>query len=143
MYRRHYIHCEHSPSHLTFVIKCPKIYWQNGKAKKSVGIEIGLRFARKEIHSLLDQYELYMAQLKELDLEIETLLEDIPGAKEMLVIKGLGVTTVATFFAEVGDVSNYHHPQQIKNMAGLSLREHSSGKFKGETKITKRGRKKL
>lgn len=113
------------------------------KAKKSVGIEIGLRFAKKELHSLLDQYELYEAQLEELNWEIENLLEDIPGAKEMLAIKGLGVTTVATFFAEVGDLSNYHHPQQLVNMAGLSLREHSSGKFKGETKITKRGRKKL
>ncbi|GLO68091.1 hypothetical protein MACH08_38750 [Oceanobacillus kimchii] len=50
---------------------------------------------------------------------------------------------MAAFFAEVGDLSNYHHPQQLVNMAGLSLREHSSGKFKGETKITKRGRKKL
>ncbi|MEK4303152.1 MULTISPECIES: IS110 family transposase [Bacillaceae] len=113
------------------------------KAKKSVGIEIGLRFARQELHSLLDQYELYAEQLKELDLEIEALLGEIPGAKEMLAIKGLGVTTVATFFAEVGDISNYHHPQQLVNLAGLSLREHSSGKFKGETKITKRGRKKL
>lgn len=29
------------------------------------------------------------------------------------------------------------------NLAGLSLREHSSGKFKGQTRITKRGRKRL
>ncbi|AUJ23544.1 IS110 family transposase [Virgibacillus dokdonensis] len=115
------------------------------KAKKSIGIgiEIGLRFAKRELHSLLDQYELYADQLEELNQEIKTLLEEIPGAKEMLAIKGLGVTTVAAFFAEVGDLSNYHHPQQLVNMAGLSLREHSSGKFKGETKITKRGRKKL
>jgi len=113
------------------------------KAKKSIGIEIGLRFAKRELHSLLDQYELYADQLEELNQEIKTLLEEIPGAKEMLAIKGLGVTTVAAFFAEVGDISNYHHPQQLVNMAGLSLREHSSGKFKGETKITKRGRKKL
>ncbi len=113
------------------------------KANKSVGIKIGLRFAKKELHSLLDQYELHRNQLEELDQEIAELMQDIPGAKEMMAIKGLGPTTVATFFAEVGDITKYHHPQQLVNMAGLSLREHSSGKFKGQTKITKRGRKKL
>lgn len=113
------------------------------KAHKSIGIEIGLRFARKELCSLLDQYELHHQQLEELDQEIEALLADIPGAKEMLAIKGLGVVTIATFFAELGDIMKYHHPQQLVNMAGLTLREHSSGKFKGQTKINKRGRKKL
>ncbi|MBR3055614.1 MAG: IS110 family transposase [Streptococcus sp.] len=113
------------------------------KAKKSVGIEIGLLFAKKELHSLLEQYELHSHQLEELDLEIEELMQDIPGAKEMIAIKGLGPTTVATFFSEVGDIMKYTHPQQLVNMAGLSLREHSSGKFKGQTRITKRGRKKL
>ncbi len=84
-----------------------------------------------------------MEQLTELTQEIEALLEEIPGTKEILAIKRLGVTTVAAFFAEVGDVSKYHHSQQLVNMVGLSLRELSSWKFKGETKITKQGRKKL
>src|SRR5699024_4174778 len=113
------------------------------KAEKSVGIEIGLRFARKEMHSLLDQYELYQSQLTELDLEITEVLKEVPGSKEMLKIKGLGPITIATFFSEVGDITKYDHPQQLVNMAGLSLREHSSGKYKGQTRITKRGRKKL
>ncbi len=113
------------------------------KANESIGIKIGLRFAKKELHSLLDQYELYNHQLEELDVEIAELMETIPGANEMIAIKGLGPTTVATFFSEVGDITKYHHPQQLVSMAGLSLREHSSGKFKGETKITKRGRAKL
>lgn len=113
------------------------------KAKKSVGIEIGLRFARKEIQSLLEQYDLYQSQLTDLDGEIAEVLNHIPGAQEMMNIKGLGVTTVATFFSEVGDITKFNHPQQLVNMAGLSLREHSSGKFKGQTRITKRGRKKL
>lgn len=113
------------------------------KAKKSVGIEIGLRFARKEMHSLLDQYELYQSQLTELDREITEVLKEIPGTKEMLKTKGLGPITIATFFSEVGDLSKFTHPQQLVNLAGLSLREHSSRKFKGQTRITKRGRKKL
>ncbi|MDY7047024.1 transposase, partial [Virgibacillus sp. M23] len=85
------------------------------------------------IHSLLDQYELYQSQLTELDMEITDLMKDIPGAQEMMNIKGLGPITIATFLSEVGDLKKYDHPQQLVNMAGLSLREHSSGKFKGQT----------
>lgn len=112
-------------------------------AKKSIGITIGLRFARREIHSLLDQYELYRSQIDELDQELQVLVEDVPGAKEMIQIPGLGATTVAVFFAEVGDVRNYSHPQQLVNLAGLSLKEDSSGKHKGQSRISKRGRKRL
>lgn len=112
-------------------------------AKKSIGIEVGLQFAKREMACLLEQYELYKEQLGQLDQELEALTEKIPGAKEMMAIKGLGPVTVALFFAEVGDITKYSHPQQLVNLAGLSLREHSSGKFKGQTRITKRGRSRL
>lgn len=113
------------------------------KANKSVGITIGLQFAKREMECLLDQYELHKEQLEELDQELEALVETIPGAKEMTSIPGLGTTTVALFFAEVGDITKYSHPQQLVNLAGLSLKEHSSGKFKGQTRISKRGRSRL
>jgi transposase len=109
-------------------------------AKKSIGIKTGTTFAQTEISYLLDQYELYHTQIEQLDQEIEDLLGHIPGAPEMIAIQGLGATTVAKILAEVGDIRNYHHPQQLVNLAGLSLREHSSGKYKGQTRINKRGR---
>lgn len=103
-------------------------------AKKSIGIKIGIQFAKRELECLLDQYELYKQQLEQLDQEIETIVETIPGAKEMMNIQGLGTITVAQFFAEVGDITKYKHSQQLVNLAGLSLREHSSGKYKGKTR---------
>lgn len=109
-------------------------------AKKSIGIQIGIEFAKHEMDFLIRQYELYKEQLELLDSQIETLLTTIPGTKQMIDINGLGVATVAHLFAEVGDINKYSHPQQLVNLAGLSLREHSSGKFKGQTRITKRGR---
>ena len=92
---------------------------------------------------LLEQYTLYKNQIEKLDQEIELLVNQIPGAEEMMNIQGLGTITVALFFAEVGDITKYSHPQQLVNLAGLSLREHSSGKFKGQTRISKRGRSRL
>src|SRR5690606_28589553 len=61
----------------------------------------------------------------------------------MLTVPGVGVVTVAGFLAEVGNLSNYDHGQQIIRLAGLSLKENSSGKRKGKTGISKRGRSRL
>lgn len=109
-------------------------------AKKSIGLTIALYFAKYEMNNLLDQYEMFHKQLEELDLELEKVVKIIPGANEMMDITGLGVTTV---ISEIGDFKKYGHYQQLINLAGLSLRENSSGKFKGQTTITKRGRSKL
>lgn len=67
----------------------------------------------------------------------------IPGAKEMSEIKGIGLMTVVGFLAEVGDLSQYDHPRQVLKLAGLNLRMNASGKHKGKTTLTKRGRKRL
>ena len=45
--------------------------------------------------------------------------------------------------AEVGEVNRFKHPKQIQKLAGLNLKENSSGKHKGKTTISKRGRKRL
>jgi len=51
--------------------------------------------------------------------------------------------TAAVIVSEIGDINRFHDPRQIQKMAGLSLRENSSGKHKGKTTISKRGRKRL
>lgn len=71
------------------------------------------------------------------------ILENIPGTNEMLSIPGIGVLTIAGFLAEVGDLGQYDHGQQIIRLAGLNLTENSSGKRKGKTGISKRGRSRL
>jgi len=112
-------------------------------AKDSIGIRKGSRMAKLELRTLLDKYELINEKFEELDSDIDGLLERIPGVQQMLAITGIGKDTVAGFFSEVGNLSYYSHPRQIIKLAGLSLKENTSGKHKGQTKITKRGRKKL
>jgi transposase len=112
-------------------------------ANVSVGIREGLDMAKLEIRTLIDKYELIREKFEELESNMDQLLEQIPGVEQMLEIKGIGKDTVAGFFSEVGDLSYYSHPRQIIKLAGLSLKENTSGKHKGQTKITKRGRKTL
>ena len=112
-------------------------------AINSVGLKEGLEMAQIELKNLITQYELLTKQLEELENKIIEKLKEVPGAKEMQSIKGVGAMTVAGFISETGDLNNYTHPKQIQKLAGLSLMEHSSGKHKGKTKISKRGRARL
>lgn len=102
-------------------------------AKRSIGLKKGSSAAQYEMKLLLEDYEYKKAQLDAVMEEIEKLCRKIPESEQMLAIKGIGVITVAGFLAEVGDVRRFESPRQIQKLAGLSLRENSSGKHKGQT----------
>ena len=58
-------------------------------------------------------------------------------------IGGVGENILAGILAEMGDISRFDDAREIQKLAGLSLVACSSGKHKGETRISHRGRKKL
>jgi transposase len=113
------------------------------KAKSSIGITQGIDMAEYNLQYLLDKYKTVMDNFEKLMVKIETIVDQIPEAKEMLLIPGLGLVTIAAFLSEVCDLTQYSHPRQIQKLAGLTLKEYSSGKHKGQTTITKRGRRRL
>lgn len=109
----------------------------------SIGLTEGLIAARIELAALLQQFDLFTQQEETIMAEVLQILEKIPGTAQMLSIPGIGVLTIAGFLAEVGDLNNYDHGQQIIRLAGLNLTENSSGERKGKTGISKRGRSRL
>lgn len=112
-------------------------------AQSSVGVREGLRAAENDLMMLLEDYDVKMQQMDRLMNLVEQLVCQIPGIEEVMKIKGVGLVTVAGFMAEVGDLSRFEHPKQIQKLAGLNIKENSSGKHKGKTTITKRGRRRL
>jgi transposase len=58
----------------------------------------------------------------------------------LLSIKGLGVVSVAGIIGEIGDFKKFKTRSEIMKLSGLDLFEISSGKRKGQRKISKRGR---
>jgi transposase len=109
----------------------------------SIGCTNGNTAARMEIGLLLDDYETKQAQYDSVMTIVENLCSQLPEVAELLKIKGVGLVTVAGFLAEVGDLRRFDSPRQIQKLAGLAIRENSSGKHKGRTSISKRGRAKL
>jgi len=112
-------------------------------AAMSIGSCEGLVSAEVELKMLLEDYERKMEQYEKIMALIESLALKIPGFDKLLGIKGIGLITAAGFVAEIGDVSRFSHSKQIQKLAGLSLKENSSGKHRGKTTICKRGRKRL
>lgn len=112
-------------------------------AQETVGVREGLTAAKHDLRVLLEDYESKMRQYETTMALVEQLIHQIPGINEILNIKGIGMVMTAGFIAEVGDISRFDHPKQIQKLAGLNLRENSSGKHKGKTTISKRGRRRL
>lgn len=111
-------------------------------AHNSIGLPGG-NCTRMEIQLLLEDFRTKQSQLEMITevLEEETL--SVPYADRLLAIKGVGLITVAGFLAEVGDVRRFDSPKQIQKLAGLEVKENSSGKHRGRSSISKRGRKRL
>ncbi|MFG6120848.1 transposase, partial [Thalassobacillus sp. B23F22_16] len=61
----------------------------------------------------------------------------------LISIPGIGKHTIIDLIAETGSLKQYTHSRQLIKLAGLTLRENSSGYHKGQKKISKRGRKRL
>jgi len=111
-------------------------------AHDSVGVKGG-NCARMEFQLLLEDYRVKKNQLQKVTEILEAETMKVPNVGNLLAIKGIGIVTVAGFLAEIGDVRRFDSPKQIQKLAGLELKESSSGKHKGRSSISKRGRKKL
>lgn len=112
-------------------------------AMSSIGLKTGLTEARMEIRDLIEDYELQTKRLERVNDLIRELCQQIKYADKLLEIKGIGITTVAGFIAEVGDITRFDNTKELQKLAGLELVADSSGKHSGKTKISKRGRKRL
>ena len=112
-------------------------------AEHSIGSKERAISARMEMRMLIEDYESRKARLQEIMILVEELVAKIPMAEKLMEIKGVGLKTVSGFLAEVGDISRFKNPKELQKLAGLALVENSSGKHKGETTISRRGRKRL
>jgi transposase len=109
-------------------------------AQQTVGIKEGVAGIVLDIQHIIAQLEVVERFIAEIESEMALTLERIPCSARLLSIKGLGVISVAGLIGEVGDFSKFRTQSEIMKLAGLDLYEVSSGKRKGEKRITKRGR---
>lgn len=112
-------------------------------ASTSIGRVTGSNAAVVALWNLLQQYEMILEQQESIECLMQEILLRVPNASKILEIKGIGVLTAVVIISEIGDISRFKDPRQIIKLAGLNLREDSSGKHQGKTIISKRGRRRL
>lgn len=108
-------------------------------AKNTVGIKEGVLGLSMDIRHILVQLQMLNTLIAEIESEMETALGRIPYSSKLLSIKGLGVVSVAGIIGDVRDFKKFQTRGEIMKLADLDLYEISSGKWKGQRKISKRG----
>jgi transposase len=107
------------------------------KASISSGVAVAARSSSLRI--LCDQLEHTQANLDQLQREIDQLLGQDPKATGLLGVPEFGPTTVAVLRAELGDLTRFTRIDQVVAYVGLDLQVKQSGKWKGQTKLSKHG----
>ena len=108
-------------------------------AKSSVSSGLATQARSSSLRILCDQLSHTQSNLQLLQQEIERLLDQDSRAKGVLAIPELGPLTVAVLRAELGDLDRFARMDQVVAYVGLDLQVKHSGKWKGETKLSKRG----
>ncbi|MFL6558897.1 MAG: IS110 family transposase, partial [Bacillus sp. (in: firmicutes)] len=112
-------------------------------AKRSIGTRQALDAYKFHLQQLLEEYDLATTQLERVEQQVTEALKKIPYAQQLLTIKGISEISLAGILGEAGDLSGFSHGNSLLRHAGLHLAEASSGKWKGQIVISKRGRSRL
>jgi len=109
-------------------------------AKNSVGIGEGRESIFLEMAHLNAKIENENRFIDRLENQLDEYLQQIPYSRSILSVKGIGVVTAAGLIGEVADFTKFDTISEIMKLAGLDLYEISSGKHRGQRRISKRGR---
>lgn len=109
-------------------------------ARNSVGIREGRLGLGLEMRAMLEAIEACERFVDQLEGEMVRHLEEIPYSRLLLSMKGIGPITVAGLIGEVADFTHFETQKELLKHAGLDLFEISSGRHRGQRRISKRGR---
>ena len=113
-------------------------------AKASVGIKDGSIASKAAVKWFVQKIMELDVELAVIENQINQKCQEIPHTTgNVLEISGIGENTLSGILAEMGDISRFDDVKEIQKLSGLGLVACSSGKHKGETKISHRGRKRL
>lgn len=105
-------------------------------ARQTVGVRV--------MPAMAQQVQRFVREVQRCREEKDRALQEMAtaaGDNEIILALAtvVGFTTACIAWVELGDVRNYDSGAAYRKAMGLNLKERSSGKHKGELKITKRG----
>lgn len=112
-------------------------------AESSVGLKNGTCGGEETIKWFAEQIIVLSDKLSQIEKQLHEKCKELPNAGNVLEINGIGENILAGILAEMGDINRFDDVKEIQKISGLGLVACSSGKHKGETRISHRGRKRL
>lgn len=112
-------------------------------ASESIGLKDGTDASSQAVKWFAEKIMELDVKIAMVELQLNQKCMEIPHAENILEISGVGERVLSGILAEIGDVSRFDDVKEIQKLSGLGLVACSSGKHKGETKISHRGRKRL
>lgn len=112
-------------------------------SKGSVGLKDGAEAGKAAVKWFAEKIGELSEQLSDIENKLQVKCREIPYAENILEIPGIGERIMGGILSEIGDISRFDDVKEIQKLSGLGLVASSSGKHKGVTKISHRGRKRL
>ena len=112
-------------------------------AETSIGLKDGTAAGKEAVRWFAEKIMELDEELAEIENKLNEKCKEIPHAENILEISGIGERILSGILAEMGDISRFDDAKELQKLSGLGLVSCSSGKHKGETKISHRGRKRL
>lgn len=112
-------------------------------AETSIGLKDGTAAGKEAVRWFAEKIMELDEELAEIENRLNEKCKEIPHAENVLEIPGIGGKILSGILAEMGDISRFDDAKELQKLSGLGLVSCSSGKHKGETRISHRGRKRL
>ena len=132
MFRR-YQGCNYLADKAKELISAAKDSFYSGRASHARGMTISMQI--EEIASL-------SSKIKEIEDEIKSILNPDGGSSSYNIlnsIKGIGIGTIATFMATVGDVSRFSSSDKLISYIGFYPKIFESGKYRKKNPTMQKG----
>jgi transposase len=113
-------------------------------AQNSIGLPVAEDSeAIRMFRVVLNEY-LHLCRLRrELEEQAGTRLSDHADFRRLQTIPGIGSILALIILAEAGDLRRFSHYQRFLKYCGLNLSTERSGRFRGTTRLSKRGNARL
>lgn len=112
-------------------------------AETSIGLKDGTEAGKEVVRWFAEKIMELDEELEKIENSLSETCKEIPHAENVLEIPGIGGKILSGILAEMGDISRFDDVKELQKLSGLGLVSCSSGKHKGETRISHRGRKRL
>ena len=112
-------------------------------AEMSIGLKEGGAAGKEAVRWFVEKIMELDEELEKIENSLSEKCKEIPHAENVLEIPGIGGKILSGILAEMGDISRFDDVKELQKLSGLGLVSCSSGKHKGETRISHRGRKRL